>query len=134
MSTPTPDAPKTEPMIFGLFPQTMVVDGLQKVLVAGGATLVTHGYIDQTSEASIASALAGLLIVIATAIWGAIGKTKANKIAMAAAVPGVQQIVVTSQALADSQSVKVVTPADIKAGNAPPLTGTIPNPGTTGLY
>ena len=59
-----------------------------------------------------------------TPFSAAIGKNKANKLAMAAAVPGVQQIIITSQAQADVLPANVVTPADIRAGNAPPLTGT----------
>ena len=40
------------------------------------------------------------------------------------AAPGVQQIVVSSQAVADAAGPKVVTPADIKSGNTVPLTPT----------
>lgn len=126
MSDQASTAPKTAPMFLGIFPQEMVLSGLRSILITGGAGLVTHGYLDQTTETQIASSLAGLLIIIASAAWGVINKRKANKIAMAAATPGVQRIVLTSQAEADAQPANVVTPADIAKGTAPPLSGTIP--------
>jgi len=126
MSDQTAAAPKTEPLFLGIFPQEMVKSGLRSILITGGAGLVTHGWVDQATETQIATSLAGLLVILASAAWGVINKRKANKIAMVEAIPEVQRVVVTKQDTADAAGPKVVTPADISAGVAPPLQGTIP--------
>lgn len=94
-------------------------------LVCGFA--VGKGWItsDQTTGI-IAAALA--LVPLA---WGLYTRTKASKLASAAAIPEVQRIVVTSQATADKSADKVVTSSDVAKGTAPPLT---PNSGNTVLY
>lgn len=126
MSDQTNVGPKTEPLILGILPAEMVKSGVRSVLITAGAGLVTHGWVDQATETQIATSLAGLLVILVSAAWGVINKRKANKIAMAEAIPEVQRIVVTKQDTADAAGAKVVTPADISAGVAPPLTGTIP--------
>lgn len=66
-------------------------------------------------------------MALGVAAWSAYSHTKANTIAAAAKVPGVQAIVVSSQAVADAAPANVVTPTDIAVGK-------VADPGTTKLY
>ena len=86
---------------------------------------VGKGWISADQTVTITAAALALVPLA----WGLYTRTKASKLAAAAAIPEVQRIVVTSQATADKSADKVVTTADVNKGNAPPL-----NPGTTGLY
>lgn len=88
---------------------------IRAALLSLGSSLVANGYVDSNQLNMAVGAIVGLL----TVAWGVYTHTKASKLAAAAKIPEVQQIVVTSQKTADAQGAKVVTPAEA---------------GTTGLY
>lgn len=105
--------------------------GLVRTLASfGGGWLAGRGYIttaDIGPYTDLIVQLVGAAVALGAGAWSIWEKTKANKIAQAAAVPGVQAIVVSSQAVADAAPANVVTPTDIAVGK-------VADPGTTKLY
>ena len=73
--------------------------------------------------ASDVATLIGLISPIVAAYFAAKSASPQQQIASVAANPEVQRVVVSSQAVADAAPAKVVTPADVANGNAPPITG-----------
>jgi hypothetical protein len=85
---------------------------VKTMLIASGGGLVSNGL----ATADQVNAWAGAVVILLSGAWALWGHFKAQKLAAAAAIPEVKQIVVDTQKTADAQGPKVVTPSDIRAG------------------
>lgn len=118
MSQPTTTTSRVSPVIS----MDQVLSAVRWALTMACGFAVGKGWITTDQTTSIIAVSAALVPLV----WGIYTRTKAAKLAAAAAIPEVQRIVVTSQATADKAPAKVVTTTDVNTGAAIPLSGTTP--------